>query len=307
MLPIHFLAAVGVMAIWGSNFVVLKLCLQEISPFTLAAVRFFLTAFPAVFFIRRPAASFTVIATFGLVMFSLQFSLLFSGMKAGVSAGLASLILQLQVFFTLGLAVLFMGERLSRGKTLGALLAFAGIALIAFHRGGSVTISGLVLIIAAAAAWGTGNLISKKAGAVNMVAMVVWGSLFAWIPLLGLALAMEGVAGFAGSLAKLSGTGICAIAYNVYPVTLLGFSVWNSLLRKYPAVTIAPLSLLVPVFGMLCSVVVLGEALEPWKIASTGLVLAGLAVALLESRMLSKTAASRSLTPRPAPEPSRSN
>ena len=76
----HVLLALVVVVVWGFNFVVIKVGLEEISPLLLGFGRFFLTSIPAIFFIKRPIAPFKMIAWYGLIMFALQFSLLFIGM-----------------------------------------------------------------------------------------------------------------------------------------------------------------------------------------------------------------------------------
>ena len=68
-----------------------------------------------------------------------------------------------------------------------------------------------------------------------------------------------------------------AIAAN----TLFGYTMWAWLLTRYPAGTVAPLSLLVPVFGIGASALVLDEPLPLWKISACLLIMAGLAVNLL--------------------------
>ncbi|MGZ4976347.1 MAG: EamA family transporter [Methylobacter sp.] len=147
----HVALAIWVVAIWGFNFVVIKVGLKEISPILLCAFRFFLATFPVIFFIKRPAASLCMIAGFGLVMFSLQFALLFSGMYAGTTAGLSSLLLQLQVFFTVLLAVVFLAEKPSIWQIVGPLVSFSGIGLVVANLSGEISIYSLLLIVAAAA------------------------------------------------------------------------------------------------------------------------------------------------------------
>ena len=147
-------------------------------------LRFFFAAFPAVFFIQRPNIAFRQVVAFGLVMFALQFTLLFLGMTAGTTAGLASLLLQVQVFFTILLAVVFLHEKPSVWQIAGAVISFSGIGLVAANLGGDISALGMGLIIAAAASWGAGNLISKRLGKIDMLALVIWGSFVAWPPLL---------------------------------------------------------------------------------------------------------------------------
>lgn len=277
--------AILVVAIWGFNFVVIKVGLKELPPILLCALRFFLSAFPAVFFIKRPAVPFRSVMAFGLVMFASQFALLFSGMYAGTTAGMASLVLQVHVFFTVALAVVFLAEQPSIWQIIGALTAFSGIGLVAAHTGGEISALGLILIVAAAASWGIGNLIAKKLGKVDMLALVVWGSLVAWPPLLLLSYLLEQSSWSLEGMAHLSWPTIGAVGYIAYLSTLLGFAVWSWLLSHYPAATVAPFTLLVPVFGFTSSTLALGEPLYPWKLAAAILIIAGLCINLAGARI----------------------
>src|SRR5579862_153881 len=284
----HFIMALLVILVWGFNFVVIKVGLEGISPLLLGFARFFLTSIPAIFFIKRPKAPFKMVVWYGLVMFALQFSLLFMGMYAGMSAGLASLIMQLQVFFTAILAVLFFKEKLHVWQILGGLVSFGGIAVVAMHLNASTTLAGFLLVVAAAACWGVGNVLSKNIGKVNMVSLVVWGSFIAWPPLLALSLFLEGPDKVLYTFTHLNwGTG-GAVLYITYLSTLFGFGIWSWLLHHYPLGTIAPFTLLVPIFAILSSVLVLGEPLESWKIYAALLVIAGLCIHFLGPRLVKK-------------------
>lgn len=285
----HILLALLVVIVWGFNFVVIKVGLEEISPLLLGFARFFLTSIPAVFFIKRPAAPFKMVIWYGLVMFALQFSLLFIGMYAGITPGLASLLLQLQVFFTVLLAMIFFGEKLRPWQIVGALVSFAGIAFVAMNLGGSITVSGFLLVIGAAASWGAGNVISKKIGKVNMVSLVIWGSLIAWPPLLLISFIMEGADIVFYTFQHITWLSGGAVLYITYLSTLFGFGVWSWLLHHHPLGTIAPFTLLVPVFGILSSVLVLGEPLQSWKIFAALLVIFGLCINLLVPKIFTRT------------------
>lgn len=173
------LPALTVVFMRGVNFAIIELGLRQVPPLGLGIARFALSAFPWIFFVERPSDPLRLIAAYGLLIFATQFAFLFTGMKLGMSAGLASLLLQLQAFFTIALSVLTLGERPTSWQLAGALLASCGVALVALHIGGDVTAIGLMLVVAAAAFWGGGNIVSKRisrhAGAVNTVGLVVWG------------------------------------------------------------------------------------------------------------------------------------
>lgn len=288
MQPRHLLLALSVVFFWGINFAIIAIGLRQVSPLSLGVARFVLAALPWVFFIRRPNVPIRLLALYSLFIFALQFGFLFTGMKIGMSAGLSSLILQLQVFFTIGFSVAVLGEKPTTWQLLGALLAFCGIGVVATHVGGEVNLPGLALLVLAAASWGAGNIVSRiittRYGAVDVLALVCWGSLFAIPPLLAVALILD-PGGLATSFAQLDWSSVGAIAYLVYISTLFGFGVWSRLLSLYPVATVAPFTLLVPVFGFLGSAVLLGEPIESWKLLAAALVIAGLVVNLFGARL----------------------
>ncbi|WP_263833143.1 EamA family transporter [Sulfurospirillum oryzae] len=286
----HILLTLGVVAIWGINFVVIQVALKEIPPILLTFLRFFFAAFPAVFFLKRPKnTSWKLLFCYSLSMFVLDFSLLFSGMYVGVSSGIASLSLQTQVFFTAILAVVFLKEKMTLAKIVGALVAFSGIIYVGFHTGGDVNLFGLLLVEGAAFSWAAGNLFSKRIGHVDMLSLVVWGSLLSLPFLLALSFALELHLWSFEKMAHLSWLSIGSIAYLVYPVTLFGFAIWSFLLSRYPATTVAPFTLLVPVFGFSASALLVNEALPSWKLVAAFLIVSGLVINLYGDLIFKRT------------------
>ncbi|HZW22227.1 EamA family transporter [Noviherbaspirillum sp.] len=293
MKPSDILLALIVVLIWGFNFVVIKLGLQGLPPILFTALRFACAALPMVFFVRRPAVPFRLLAGYAAFQFALQFTLLFSGMQAGFPPGLASLVVQLQAFFTIGLAVVVLGERPQWSQIAGALIAFGGMGLVAMHLEARATVLGFLMVIAAGFSWGVGNIFTKRIGKVDALALVVWGSLLAAPPLLLASLAIEGPAAIVAALQGMSWLSAGAILFQAYPTTILGFGIWAILLRKYPTATVAPFTLLVPVAGMVSAAWVLGEPLQWWKVGAGALVLSGLALNQFGPRVMGALAAQK--------------
>lgn len=274
----HLLLALLIVAIWGSNFVAVKLALHDLPPLLLCSLRFVFVSLPAVFFLRRPDVPVRQLLTYGFSMFGFQFGFLFLGMKLGVSAGLASLILQFQVFVTLALAAAVLKERISPAQIAGALIAGAGFVVVGVHTGGEVTIAGLVCVLLAAVSWGFANFTSKRLGRVNPLALVVWGGLVVPVPMALASVVFEGPAMIVHSMTHVGASALLSVAYIVYLSTLVAYSLWSWLLARHPATTVTPFALLVPVFGMLSSALLLGEPLPAWKLSAAALVIAGLAL-----------------------------
>lgn len=281
----HLALAVLVAVIWGVNFIFVKLGLEVFSPLMLCALRFLLASIPAIFFIPFPAVPFRIVALYGFVMFDLQFSLLFIGMHVGMTPGMASLIMQVQVFFSMFFAAIFLGEMPSIWQISGALVAFFGIGIVATHFDNDVTLLGFLFILAAAATWGIGNLITKKMSNVNMIALVIWGSFIACIPMSIFALMIEGSASIVASYHNVTWVGLGALAYIVYVSTWVGYGVWNWLLSRYPVGMVVPFTLLVPFVGIVSSVIAFGEPFQLWKLVTGLLIIVGLCINLAGSRL----------------------
>ncbi|MBI5791623.1 MAG: EamA family transporter [Rhodocyclales bacterium] len=288
----HFLLALAVVAVWGINFVVIKFALGALPPLLMAALRFALVLLPGLFFCARPAVPLGNLALYGFLIGFGQFGLLYVAMNGHISPGLASLVIQLQVFFTIALAMRLSGERVRRYQWLALLLAAGGIGVIVLHTDGSTTPLGLFLVLLAALAWAGGNIAAKQGAPANMLAYVVWSSAFAVPPLLALSLAIEGWDAISIALRTADTAAWAAVAWQAWGNSLFGYAAWGWLLARHPAATITPMAMLVPVFGMGAAALWLDESLPGWKLAAAALVLAGLAINLLWPRLRAALAAS---------------
>jgi len=277
--------ALAVVAVWGTNFPIFKIALDTLPPLLLAVLRFALVLLPAVFFVRRPDVPWRKLAGYGVLIGSGQFGLLYLAVGGHISPGLASLVIQMQVFFTIGLAMFTVGERLRPFQVVALLLATAGIGVIAARTDGQTTPLGLAMVLAAALCWAGGNQVARTMGRVDMLGVVVWSSLFSLPPLLLLSLVLDGPARIAQALAAADTTVWAVVLWQSVGNSLFGYAVWGWLLARHPAATVVPMALLVPVFGMASSAWILGESLPPWKLLAAGLVMAGLALNLLWPRI----------------------
>jgi O-acetylserine/cysteine efflux transporter len=289
-----FLLALAVMAIWGTNFVVIDWGLREFPPLAFACLRFFFSAVPAVFFIKRPATPWRYLVAYGVLLGAGQFGLLFLAMNGHITPGLASLIVQMQVVFTIALSVAMFRERVTAIAIVGTTLAMAGLATVGAHIDATVTTYGLVLILCAAFCWACANVVVKVAArrgpAFNMLAFIVWSSVFAVPPLLLLSLAFEGPAAGEAALRHATVGGWIAVAWQALGNTLFCFAAWSRLLAKYDAATITPYALLIPVFGMGASALILGEPMPPWKLIAGAMVIGGIAVITAGPRLRRRVA-----------------
>ncbi|MCJ2058871.1 EamA family transporter [Methylobacterium sp. J-048] len=296
MLVVDICIALVVVTIFGLNFVAIKIALVAFPPLFLTGLRFLLAAFPGILILKPPRTSLRIVVAFGLILGVVKFGLLFLGMALGMPAGLSSLVLQTQVFFTIGLAFLVFGERPSWLQLLSALIAGCGVGVIAVWQGQHALLGPFLLVIGAALFWGVANVIVKAAGRVDMLALMVWGSLVAAPPLLVLSLVIEGPDAIASAFRRADAQTWGAVLFIAYPTTILAFALWNRLLSRYPAVTVTPFALLIPIIGMSSSRWFLDEPFEAADAAGAALIFFGIALNVLVAWLRQRRAGG----PRPA-------
>ena len=276
----HALLALLVAFIWGTNFAVMKLGLAHLPPFLFAALRFLGVAVPLVFFLPKPPVRWANLAAYGLLIGVGQFALVFYALTRFISPGMIAVVIQTQVFFTMGLAVWLAGERVRPYQVVATLVAAAGIAVIGTHTDGHTTALGMSLALIAAFCWAMGNIASRAAAGANALAYVVWSALFAVPPLLALSFWLDGWPAMRAGLQAANGWTWLAVLWQSVGNSMLGYGAWAWLLGRYPAASVSPFALTVPIFGMATSVLVFHEPMPAWKLIAVGLVLGGLGLNL---------------------------
>jgi len=274
--------AIAVSCMWGFNFSIIKLGVNEMDPLILTGLRFTFAAFPAVFFIAKPKVSWSILAGYGLTFGVGVWGMMTLAIHYGVSAGMAGLILQTSTFISVVLGVIVLKEKLTLTRVIGLLIAIIGLAFIFTLEDGSVTYIGLLLALVGALSLSSISLLLKKVNIRDMFAFVVWSCIFVPLPLFILSALLNGVVRFNVFFDSVSYLGMFSVFFQAYPVTLLGYWLWNRLIARYPMSLMAPLTLLVPVFGLLGSMIFYQEVLGTNKIIAYLLILFGVAIGFSE-------------------------
>jgi len=280
----HQLLALLVAFIWGTNFVFIEMGLRELPPFLFACLRFILVAIPLVFILPRPKVPWWQLISYGFLIGFGQFGLLFWAIQDNITPGLASLVVQIQVFFTILLASVLFHESIQRTQWIALFISFSGILLIAVFTDGQTTLIGLCVVIIAATSWAGGNIVVKQAGKVNIIAFIAWSSLFAIPPLALMSLYSEGWPAIQHSLVQAGLLSWSVVLWQTIGNTLIGYGLWNMLLSQHKASAVTPWALMVPVFGMIASAIVLNEPMPWWKWIAGTLIMAGLIINFKTSR-----------------------
>lgn len=314
MTLLHIALAVLVAFIWGVNFTFIAWALESFPPLMLTALRFFFTAVPLVLFLKPPKFNRTLFI-YAIGTFVMQYAFVFTAMHLGASAGLTALLLQVQIFITVLLAYVILGEPVSRMQIIGMLVGVLGLGVIALNLGGDMPLVGFICILIAAIGWSFGNIASKQAStqqstsnistalpvnsnnkasnrtsALSALSLVVWGGLIACVVLTLSSLLFENEAWTLATFTQASFKSWLSLGFIVYVSTLIGFGLWAHLLSKNIASKVVPFALLVPVFGMATSVLLIGEVVTWWKMLAMVLILSGLILANVKMGLGRKSA-----------------
>ncbi|MEV0061181.1 EamA family transporter [Nocardia sp. NPDC050718] len=294
------LLGLTVVVLWGMNFLAIRIGLDHFPPFFFAALRFAVIAIPVLVFIPRPAVRTRWLLLYGTGFGILQFAFLFTAMRTGMPTGLASLVLQSSAPFTVVLGAVLLRERLRPVQVAGLAVAVLGMVVIGADRLADATLLPVLLTLAGGLGWAFGNIGARQAGAdspgFDPLHLTLWMSVIPPLPLLALSLAVEGPdTGFRALGAAVSSTAglpaLAALAYIALLATVCGSGLWTYLMSRYPAGTVAPLSLLVPVVGIAAAWVALDERPSVASLVGGTIVIAG------------AFAATTTRQPRPQPDP----
>lgn len=288
--------AILVVIVWGANFTVIKLGLSGVPPILLAALRY-MCVIPAIFFVKRPKIELKYALLYGFSVGVGQFSCLFYAMKIGMPAGLSSILLQSAAFITPLLAYLLLKEDIKLKQITGLTTALIGLGFIgktALQGIGGVSMFSLVLTLIAAFFWAISNIVLKfasnklaaKGEVLDMMGVVVWTSLIPPLPLLAIACMMDSPSIILNAIYSLTPISIFSILYLALGATIFGYGMWSILLGKYPASKISPLSLMVPVTGLISARIVLGETLSSLQWIGGMIILLGLIISNIEFKKL---------------------
>lgn len=277
------LLAALVAGIWGFNFVVIDWGMGDVPPLVFVAVRFAAVLVPAVFLIPRPDLPWRTILGVGAFMSLGQFGFLYVAMDRGMPPGLAGLVLQAQVVLTIGLAAVVLKERPTAAQTVGVALGVVGLLVVGAGRGGHIPLAALVLCLLGALMWAIGNVVSRASGATGGLALTVWSALVVPVPVLLLAVALDGPQTLTVAVHAFGWKAALSTLFTSGLASLTGYAIFNGLLGRNPSSAVVPWVLLVPPVSIGSAWLLLGEQPSLAELGGGALLILGVLVTLRRS------------------------
>lgn len=278
MTPKDAALAVLVMALWGANFVASKVALHAFSPMFLMTLRFAMVCAVLLPFARFPRAQWRGVAVLSTILGAVHFPLIFLGMQ-GVDAAVGAIVAQLQVPFSSLVAAVLFKDYLGWRRALGMGLAFGGIVVIAGEPHGDSSLKHILFIVGAGFAFALANVQIKRIGPIDGFTLTAWMTFFALPQVALLSLVFE--SGQAASLAAATWENWAALLYIAVGSSIVGYGIWYRLARTYDVNQTMPYLLLVPLFGVLSGVFMLGEPVTLGLAAGGAMTVGGVAVIMI--------------------------
>lgn len=272
------LIALMVTFVWGFNFVVVKIGLEQVPPFLFILLRFAVVAVVLLPFVRFPSKRWKPLIGYAIMLGAVHFGFIFTAIKY-VDASTVALLSQLSAPFGVIASAIVFKDYPGWRRILGIAIAFGGSAIIAGEPRFDGGLWPLLMVVLASLAWGLASVQAKLLGDIGAFALNGWMSLFALPPLLALTLTME--TDQISTLAAMDFTGWAAVFYQSVLVVIFGYGCWYMLLKRHPISRVIPITLLVPVIGVAGGMIVLGEPLTLYMIIGGLCVIVGVSIVVL--------------------------
>lgn len=282
------LAYATCVAIWGTTWLAIKFSLHGLPPLAGAGARFILAG--SVLYacgaalrvdFRPNAPPLRLIAVLAVAMFGVNYALTYVA-EAHLASGLVAVLFGTMPFFIFAFAHAMLGERAGRGTIAGAVLAFAGVALISLVNGVRGDLPYVLAALCAAASSAYANVYLKRHAVAQPFATLPPAMLAAGAVLFASGLATERIdwhgAAEPASLAALAYLAICGSA--------LAFYLNHWLLQRIDSGTMGLSALMIPVIAVAAGALFGGEVFGPRDIVGALLVIGGVWLSLSGARSL---------------------
>jgi O-acetylserine/cysteine efflux transporter len=285
--PRHLIYLIGITLIWGMNLVVSKVGVSEIPPLLFTTLRFALLAVLTVPFLRVVRGKMSAMVVAALLSGGLNFALMFAGLAIAQNVSSVAIAGQLGVPITTMLSVALLGETVRWRRWTGIALSFAGVLVMGLDPLVFAYWPSLVLVIASAFVGSLGLIAVKRLTEFKPLEMQAW---FSWIslPLLALLTLYVNRPSFA-DLGAISMKAWAAVAFTAILGSLVAHTGFYHLVQRYPVTSVAPLTVLSPVFSVVFGVTLLGDQLTPRILAGGLLTLLGVLIITLREKRLTDT------------------
>lgn len=282
----HLLLAIFVTLIWGFNISFAKIALDNFEPFTALMLGFMMAAAILLPLYPKPPIKISQIILISAIFSIGNMGCMFWALKMGLDSSVGIMVQQIQIPFLIILSVFFLKEKIRLKVITGILVSITGIFLLMGSPNSLNNLPAFFIMILSGLFWSIYSIKIKKAGNTKALALIAWISLFSTILLLPFSLIFEN--NQINNFKSASPIHIITLIYSGIAPSIIGHGLWKYLLSHNPSSSVAPILLLVPLFGVLSGVIFLNEILSKEMIIGGSFILTGIAIIVLRRPKLIK-------------------
>lgn len=287
MAPSHIALILVITLIWGFNFVAGKAGVNEIPPILFTGLRFLLLSVMLVPFLRIHRGQMWPIFVISMTMGGVHFALFYGGLAAADDVSTVAIAVQLGVPFSTIMSILFLNEKVYWRRWSGIALSFLGVMVIGFDPKVFSYIDGLLLVVAAAFVGSIAMIFMRRLEDVPVFELQAWIALLSWPLLFLFSAVME--QGQVEAIKSASWLGWSGVLYTAIGASLIGHAGMYYLLQRYEVTQTAPLTLLAPIWGVVFSVLLLGDTLTERMLIGAVVTLVGVGIVSIRQKELVDT------------------
>lgn len=269
-----YAAAFSAAVLFGGNFVAVRIALDYFDPYLLTTLRFAVIA-ALIPFVGWPHVPARTLLTYTIGSGIGQYLLSTLAIQLGLSPGLAALLIQFQVFMSLALGCLILGEAVRTTTIVGSVLGVAGLVGVLATGGSKAPLVASFVCLLSAAGWAMANMTLKQTS--ERVIRLQSASALICLPAVWAArtLMLPDAPRVAEALTQAPLAGWLAVAYVAIASFVVAQILWGRAIATIGLASTSPVALLIPVFGVALAALLLGEHLNAQVLLSAAIVLVG--------------------------------
>lgn len=280
MKPIHIALAIGIAIIWGVNFAIAKAAVSYFPTFFMLSMRLLIIVIVLAPFLRNRVLPLKDLFKISLIFVVGHFGLMFSALEHGLDATVGIVIDQMRVPFAVMLGYFVFGEVMEKKGIFGIVIAILGTFIIVGTPNIANNYAPFWMLISSSLCWACYNIMVKNLTHINPLAFIAWVSLLGLPQMLAISFVFE--ENQLHLLLNASTEQLLSLLYIAVAATIVAHGSWYYLLRTYPVNVVVPYSLLIPLFGIISGIVLLGESLTWQVVLGAIFTLAGVATIIIK-------------------------
>ena len=279
----HIFLALMVPCLWGFGFVIAKPAMEYLPPILLNGLRWSLTGMLMIWFFPFPKKYFKEILIISVLGCTIQYSLTYSGLNI-IDAASASFLIQSEVPFGIIVAYFLLGEKPSFKNVIGLMISFIGIIFLSESPNLEGKLLGVIMLLLGTLVWAIAQVLAKPvSNKIGGLALTAWLGFFSGPLTILTSFLIEG--NTINYIINADTKTWLTLVYLIVVMNIIAYSAWYHVLSKYPVNYIMPVLLLLPVSGLLTSILLLGERPPLYSYVGGIIIIFGVGIILINKKI----------------------